>query len=91
MIPEFFQSIAGSIARWALTGAAGWLVQKGLIEPENTEALIAGAGAALAALAWSLYQKYQDRLKFKVALSMPPASREEDVKAEVKTRDVSVW
>lgn len=93
MIPELLKSVAGSITRWALTGIAAYLVSKGVIKGEDAETLVIGAGMGLAALAWSLYQKHRDRLKFNVALSLPAHSTEEEVNREVKMRagNVSVW
>lgn len=93
MVPELLKSIAGSLTRWALTGIAAYLVSKGIVKGEDTEMVVAGAGMGLAALAWSLWQKYKDRLNFLAALSMPPTSSEADVKREAQARgsDISLW
>lgn len=58
-IPALWQSIAGSVTRWALTGLGAYLVRKGIVSEADAAQVIAGAGVALASLAWSLWQKIQ--------------------------------
>lgn len=54
-----WSTILGMIARHLLGSAAGFLAAHGLIgaDPSATEAFV-GAGMALAAVAWSAWQKY---------------------------------
>lgn len=91
MVPELWKSIAGAVARWALTGLGALLVRQGVVEQNAVDALIAGAGVVLAALAWSLYQKYKGRLHFLTALQAPPTSSEADVKEQARTGNWPFW
>lgn len=58
-IPELLKAYAGGIARWALSGVLGHLVAAGIITGDNAAETIVYASGLLAALAWSLYQKYK--------------------------------
>jgi hypothetical protein len=50
-------TIAAAFLRHALTVAAGILVQRGALDPAQTETLV-GALLALASIAWSVWQKF---------------------------------
>lgn len=58
-IPDLVKAYAGGVARWALSGVLGHLVAANIITGDNAAETITWAGAALATLAWSLYQKYK--------------------------------
>ena len=57
-IPPLVSSVAGSVTRWALTGLAAYLVNKGVISEADAGSIILGVGAGLASLAWSIWQKW---------------------------------
>lgn len=61
-IPPLISSIAGSVTRWALTGLGAYLVKKGIVSESDVAQVIAGAGVALASLAWSIWEKWQAAL-----------------------------
>lgn len=75
------QLIKNSIAagvRWLLVLAGGFLVKKGMITPEQSDAYISqvtpvliGLGMAGIALLWSLWQKRRANEKVDLALSLP--------------------
>lgn len=70
-----WQAIIGSGARWVMTFVGSWLLERGITDPASTEALVsAGAGIAmgLAALGWSLLQKWLAAKALNVALLTPP-------------------
>lgn len=73
-----------AILRWALTVAGTWFIAKGVLTPEQSDAIIAGAATVILSLAWVLWQKYRDRLKLVTALSVPDAITERQVEARVK-------
>jgi hypothetical protein len=90
VIPELLKSIAGSVVRFLLTGIGTYLVSKGVIKGEDAEMLVAGAGVGIAALAWSLWEKYKSRLNFLAALSSSPTATEAEVREKAKAGGVSV-
>jgi hypothetical protein len=63
MIPELLKAWIGGFVRWALAGVFGHLVMKGIISAENAEATLVWGIAAIATLAWSLYQKWRAHQK----------------------------
>ena len=63
------QEALGSIIRWALMFVAGWLVQHGIWSASNAQTYVAGAAVAILTLGWSLWQKYQARIKLLAAMA----------------------
>ena len=68
----------GALVRWLLVFAGAWLVRKGVTTDEqaqafvkNVEPVLTGLALALAALAWSFYQKWRTGKKIERALELP--------------------
>lgn len=59
-IPELLKQWIGALVRWALTGALGYLVAKGIITADMSAATIIAITGALTTLAWSMWQKWHD-------------------------------
>lgn len=57
--------------RWVLTGAGGWFVQQGILNPDQVDKMIAGAILAILALGWSLYSKYTSKVESNTLAAMP--------------------
>jgi len=74
-MPELLKAAIGSLIRWALTGIFGWLVAKGAFTEGQAGELLLAIGAGAAALLWSLYQKYRDKLKFFTALEVSTSQK----------------
>jgi len=77
------QEALGSIVRWLLTGAAGYLVSKGIWTQDNATTYVSAAAVAILALVWSLWQKYKSRSKLLVALASPTPMTEHQAEAKV--------
>jgi hypothetical protein len=77
------QAALGSILRWVLTLAAGYLVKAGIWTGSEAETYVTAAALAGLGLGWSLWKNYHGRLKFLTALMMPEGSTENDVKAHL--------
>lgn len=87
----FVAEVIGSVARWALSLAVGWLVAHHAVPADQSNAVIAhylplltgklalGAGMAVP-LAWSLWQKVRSRVHLNTALKLPAGSSVQDVK-----------
>jgi hypothetical protein len=73
----------GSILRWLLAGAAGWLVQHGIWTQAQSQTYIMAAALAVLSLGWSLWQKYKSRVHFLTALEVPAGTSEDAVKFRV--------
>jgi hypothetical protein len=73
----------GSIMRWLLAGAAGWLVQHGIWTQAQSQTYVMAAALAVLSLGWSLWQKYKSRIHFLTALELPAGSDEGAVKAKI--------
>lgn len=74
----------GAIFRWLLAMAAGYLVNRGVWTHDDADRYVAAAALALAALVWSLWQKYKSRLHFLTALEMPAGTSEVKLAERVK-------
>lgn len=66
----------GSIVRWALALAAGYLIRAGVWTEANGALYVEAATLAALSLGWSQYQKFQNRRKLVVALTLPPTSEQ---------------
>lgn len=73
----------GSIVRWLLAGAAGWLVQHGIWTSAQSQTYVMAAALAVLSLGWSLWQKYKSRVHFLTALQAPAGTSEDAVKTKV--------
>lgn len=79
----FLKSLLGSFFRWLFTGAAAWLVSRGVIDAGGSAELLTGAVAAAMTLTWAIWTRYKSRIKFLTALESPVGTSEADVKAKV--------
>lgn len=77
------QAALAAIFRWLLTFGSAYLVSRGVWTQEDATTYVVAGAAALATLAWSLYQKYVERSKLVTALASPPTS-EQHVEQMVK-------
>ncbi len=77
------QAALGSILRFAFAALAGYLVKAGIWTGSEAETYVAAGTLAGLGLGWSLWNKYHDRLKLLVALSMPRGTTENEVKAHI--------
>ena len=84
MIPPFVQQVLGVLTRALIIWAAGYLAAHGLtISDDQTTQIVAWATPLLAALAWSIYQKYRGRLKLLTAQVTPAGKSEAQIDAIV--------
>lgn len=88
-MPELYKSAIGSLVRWGLQGAFGWMVAKGALTNGQADDLLLAIGLGAAALIWSLFQKYRSRLQFFTALEVPAnagSQKVEEVIAETSLK-----
>ncbi len=83
MINPLLAAAIGSVLRFVLAAAFGFLVQRGIWSEAEAALYLSAAVAGLLGLGWSLYQKYSSRLKLLTALAKPPATSEEQVEKMV--------
>lgn len=81
----------GAIARWLLTVVMGYLVAHHVISEEQGATFAVGFAHKLAVssplllpLAWGLYRRYRDRIKFLTALESSPGVSEKEIKQTIK-------
>lgn len=89
----FVQDVALTIARKALTGAATYLITTGWLTADQGERILVGVAMLAASVAWSVWQRYKDRILLLIGLGLPQGSSVEDalkVKASSKTDNPSV-
>ena len=58
----------GSVLRWALALAAGFLVQRGIWSEADAGIYVAAGAIGLISIGWSMWQKWAMRLKLLTAL-----------------------
>lgn len=88
MSNDLLKSILGTFIRTVTASAGAWLVSKGYITESDYTELISGVVLLLATLGWGAYQKIVAQKWLQAALSLPPGSTEEDVKAKVGSGNV---
>jgi len=71
------QEAIGSILRWLLAIAAGYLVERGVWSDAVADKYVDAATLGILSLLWSLWQKYKSRL------TMPAGRTEDQAKAIV--------
>lgn len=79
-----FQTIVGSVLRWALTLSAGWLVSTGILDQGNADQVTAGVVAALLTVSWGIWQKYVGHKITLTALDAKPGTPLEKIISEAK-------
>lgn len=60
-----------SLLRYALIPVFAWMVERGIISPDQSETYLIAFSMFLITLGWSLYDKYWKRKAFVAALAMP--------------------
>lgn len=81
------QDILSSLLRKGLTSAAASLVTWGLLTDEQAKGVVTGLVLFGLSVAWSIWQRYKDRLWFLTAIEAPPGASESDVKKAAKSID----
>lgn len=77
------QAALGSVIRHVLTLAAGYLVSQGIWSEQDAAGYVAAASMVALSLAWSIWQKYGDRLKLLVGLTSPSGTTEAMVELKI--------
>ncbi len=76
-----FTSIFGGLVRMALGGVIAWLLQQGLITPDQTEMLIAGLVTLLMTAFWIGWNKVKDARRLNTAAAIGKPATIEEIKA----------
>lgn len=76
------QAALGSILRHVLTGAAAYLVARGIWTSEEAMTYVAAGSLTLLGLGWAVWQKFQVNTKIEKALEMPAGSTVEQLNAK---------
>lgn len=70
--------------KWALAFGAGWFINHGIWTNAQATIYVAGASIGIVSYLWLLWGKYKSRMKFLMALTMPPGTTEDEVKAAIQ-------
>jgi hypothetical protein len=81
------RDILESLLRKGSTAIATYLVTVGLLTAGQATEVVAGLVLLGVSIAWSIYQRYKDRLAFLTALEAPPGTSEKVVKEMAKQPD----
>lgn len=73
----------GSVVRWALALAAGYMIRAGVWNEPDAETYVTAATLAIVSLGFSLWQKYRSRQTLMVALGSPTTLSEAKAKVIV--------
>jgi hypothetical protein len=79
-----FRDILESLLRKGATGLATYLVTVGLLTEGQATQVVAGLVLLGVSIAWSVFQRYKDRLEFLTAIKAPPGASEKQVKEMAK-------
>jgi hypothetical protein len=61
----------GALLRHVLNFAGGWLVARGILQPDQVDDMIAGAVVFVLAVVWSWVEKYRAQLMENTRAAMP--------------------
>lgn len=81
---SMMQKAIEAFIRHLLTALAGYFVTQGIWTEDQAMNFSIAAASAIAALLWSLYEKYRDRETFKLALASPKGTSEAEVAQKFK-------
>jgi hypothetical protein len=76
-------SLLMGFVRWALQGVFVWMTARNIMQPDQTEMVVAGIAGALSTLGWVLWVKYRDRQKLLTAAAKHAGVSERTVEAAV--------
>lgn len=80
----FWMDLLKMFLRKGASAIAAALITYGFVEADKQEWLIGGLVAFGASVAWSIYQRYKDKLVFLAALELPPGATPAQAKAAAK-------
>lgn len=83
-MPVFIQQVVGGLLRTTIAGALGWLVINGWITDQVATEFTAALVSLILVVAWSAWEKYANRKKLMVALTVPEGTTEAKVERIVK-------
>lgn len=81
---NLIKGVIGSLVRFALAGAVGWLVQRGVITGEQGAAIIPAVAVGVITIAWAVWRKYKIQQRIAIALALPAGSTPEQLDKAVK-------
>lgn len=67
-------SLIGSLLRMALGGVVAWLIEQGVMHPDQTAAFYSGLTAAVAGVLWAIYTNVIRKRTLNTAAALPPVS-----------------
>ena len=80
------KGIIGSLVRFGLGGVVAWLVQKGLVTPDQGEMIIPAVILGVVTVAWAIWRKYKIQQRIAVALALPKGSTPEQLDNAVRNQ-----
>src|ERR1051326_6270642 len=78
-VANLIKGILGSLVRFALASAVGWMVQRGLITGEQGQLIIPAAVLGAVTVAWAIWRKYKVQQRIATALALPAGSSPEQL------------
>lgn len=81
---NLIKGIIGSLVRFGLGGAVGYLVNKGLVTEEQGAAVIPAVILGVITVAWAIWRKYKIQQRIAVALELPAGASPEQLEAAVR-------
>ena len=92
---SIYMEVFGALVRWGLTAAGGYLVAHHVLTADQSDRFSSAVVAHVllyapvaAALAWSVWAKFRQRLRVQIALEMPPGSSSAAVQSLMATSTV---
>jgi hypothetical protein len=82
-VAELIVIMLGSLFRMLLLGLFGALIERGVWTSDQVGQLAVGLAGFVAVVAWALWKRYHDRLKFLTALESPAGTDEAAIKAKI--------
>lgn len=70
-VGNLIKGIIGSLVRFVLAGAVGWMVQRGLITGEQGAMIIPAVVLGVITVTWAIWRKYKIQQRIATALALP--------------------
>jgi ABC-type transport system involved in cytochrome bd biosynthesis fused ATPase/permease subunit len=82
-VNPLFSMFLTALLRHGLQFVSGYFVAKGILQPDQADELVVGICVSVVAIAWALWVKYRERLKFVTAQSSDRVLTERQVEQRI--------
>lgn len=89
-MPQMLFTFLGTLLRHVLTSFGTYLVVKGIFSKDEMESYVGAFVAVILGAGWSLWVKYKDQIKMKIAQALDRPVTDSELKTIADTHNVTL-